>query len=300
MKADGTRASVRLTHADRVLFPKLGTTKLDLARYYVSIADHIVPHLRGRPLTLVRCPDGPGRGCVYLRHSKVWGPAALRRVRIQEKTKIGEYLVADDIAAVVALVQLSILEIHTWNSDADDVERPNRIVLDLDPDDAVGWDDVVEAAFDVRDRLAHVGLESWVKTTGGKGLHVVAPLVPRATWDECLSFTRTLAAQMVRDRPKRFVDSMPKDRRKNKILVDYLRNNRTNTSIAAFSTRAKESATVSVPISWKELAAGVRSDAFTIDNVPKRLAKQKRDPWVDYFRSKQKLTQATLRAVAKR
>ncbi|HET9372370.1 MAG TPA: hypothetical protein VFO19_19040 [Vicinamibacterales bacterium] len=176
-------AGIRISHPDRLIYPELRIPKIALARYYEDIGRWILPHVKGRPLTLVHCPAGVAEPCRYLRHAKAWGPNALRRVRIQEKTKVGEYLVAGSIAAVVALAQMGIVEIHTWNSLADDVERPNRLVWDLDHGPRVGWSEIVAAARLLRELLGTLGLAAWVKTTGGRGLHVVAPICaysPRA------------------------------------------------------------------------------------------------------------------------
>jgi bifunctional non-homologous end joining protein LigD len=288
---------VRITHAGRVVYPELGVTKLDVARYYDRIASSIVPQVRGRPLTLVRCPEGLASGCFFMKHSKVWAPAPLRRVRIQEKTKIGEYLIADDVAGVVGLVQMGVLEIHTWNSDYARPEQPNRIVFDLDPGDEVPWGRVVDAARLLRQSLQTLGLESFVKTTGGAGLHVVVPLVPRAQWSECLAFSRALAAAIEASDPARFTIDFARAGRARKILIDYLRNNRTNTSIAAYSTRAKPCATVSVPVTWNELKPSLDPASFTIVTVPRRLAKLRRNPWADYHTAKQKLTRQMLKAM---
>src|SRR4051812_24013133 len=160
-------AGVRITHPDRVMFPDEGVTKVELARYYEGIADWIVPHVEGRPLTLVRCPTGPATGCFYMKHSKVWAPPALQRVTIQEKTKVGEYLVANSGAALVSLAQMDVLEIHTWNSRVGCIEQPDRLVLDIDPGPEVTWPEVIEAARLVRRVLEGVDLASFVKTTGG-------------------------------------------------------------------------------------------------------------------------------------
>src|SRR4029453_8636533 len=168
-------AGVRISHPDRLIYPDLGISKIQLAQYYERIAEWIVPHVAARPLTLVHCPAGIAAPCHYLKHAKAWGPNALRRVRIQEKTKVGEYLVADSIEAVVSLAQMGIVEIHTWNSPAADVDRPNRLVWDLDPGPLVSWKQVVKAAALVRDVLKTLNLRSWVKTTGGRGVHVVSP-----------------------------------------------------------------------------------------------------------------------------
>ena len=275
-------AGIAISHPERVFYPDDGVTKLDLARYYEAIGDWIVPHVRRRPLTLLRC-EGTIAECMFLRHARAWGPAALERVRIREKHKVGEYLVANDVAGVVALAQIDILEIHTWNSSADDVERPDRMVIDLDPGDGVAWPDVVAAARLVRRALDRAGLPSWVKTTGGAGLHVVVPLKPRADWSRCLAFARAFCATLAEEH-RVFTTMMGKQHRVGRIYLDYLRNNRTNTSVCAFSTRARRGAPVSMPLSWAELG---RADPrrFTLRTVPKLLARRRRDPWADYFTS---------------
>ena len=181
-------AGVRISHPDRLIYPDLGISKIQHACYYEEIADWIVPHVVGRPLTLVHCPAGLAAPCIYLKHAKAWGPNALRRVTIQEKTKVGEYLVADSIEAVVSLAQMGIVEIHTWNSTMEDIERPNRMVCDLDPGPAIMWKQVVKAAGVVRAALKTLGLTSWVKTTGGCGLHVAAPVKPAREVSTCLEF----------------------------------------------------------------------------------------------------------------
>jgi len=297
-------AGISLSHPERVLFPAARTTKLGLAQYYESIADWILPHLVDRPLTLVRCPTGvPASGarkgvdCIFMKHAKVWGPTAIRRERIREKTKTGEYLIADSLPALVGLVQIDVLEIHTWNSRFARVERPDRIVIDLDPGHDVGWPAVVAAAKLVRQMLAALDLASFVKTTGGRGVHVVAPIAPRAEWAECLTFARAFAQALVRRRPELFTERFAKIGRERRILIDYLRNNRTNTSIAAFSTRAKPDAPVSVPLAWPELSAARTPDRFTIQTVPGRLAQLKRDPWKDYWKNRQTLSRHAVRAL---
>jgi bifunctional non-homologous end joining protein LigD len=234
-----TVVGVRISHPDRVIYPDLGTSKIQLARYYERIADWIVPHVAGRPLTLVHCPAGIAAPCNFLKHAKAWGPSALRRVRIQEKTKVGEYVVADSIEAVVSLAQMGIVEIHTWNSTAEDIERPNRLVWDLDPGPHVSWKEVVKAAELVRDVLKTLKLTSWVKTTGGRGLHVVVPLRPKRTVAECLDFSRAVSEAIATTDLHAYTTAFAKSGRERKILIDYLRNNRTNTSVCAFSPRAR-------------------------------------------------------------
>lgn len=290
-------AGVRISHPERLIYPDLGISKIQLARYYERIADWVVPHVAGRPLTLVHCPAGIGAPCHFLKHAKAWGPSALRRVRIQEKTKVGEYLVADSIEAVVSLAQMGIVEIHTWNSTADDVERPNRLVWDLDPGPEVSWPQVVTAAELVRDVLTALKLKSWVKTTGGRGLHVVVPLKRRRTVAECLDFSRAVADAIVRADPGRYTTEFSKAGRARKILIDYLRNNRTNTSVSAFSPRARPGAAVSMPLAWSELDEP--PGRWTIQTVPNRLARLRTDPWADYWKGAQSLSAATLAAVVR-
>jgi bifunctional non-homologous end joining protein LigD len=282
-------AGVRLTNPDRVMYPDLGLTKLDLARYYESIADRVLPHVVGRPTTLVRCPEGLAEPCFYQKHTGWWAPEALRRVKIQEKTKVGEYLVVDDLPGLIGLVQIGILEVHTWNAQADDVERPDRIVFDLDPDTALPWARVVEAAVRVRDRIAQDGLQGFVKTTGGKGLHVVVPLSGRPTWDDCSRYAEAIAAEIAGREPRAYVAEMSKAKRAGKVFIDWLRNVRGSTSIAALSTRAKPGAPVSVPVRWDELDPRGGPPDFTVKTVPRRLASQRRDPWAGYAKARQRL-----------
>jgi bifunctional non-homologous end joining protein LigD len=282
-------AGVRLTHADRVLYPPQKTTKRDLALFYESIADWILPHLAGRPTALVRCPEGVAKECFYQKHVGTWAPESLRRVKIREKTKMGEYLVVDSLPALIGLVQLGILEIHTWNSVVEHLERPDRIVFDLDPGSGVPWTRVIEGAHLIRTKLQALELESFVKTTGGKGLHVVVPLSPGPTWDEGAVFARTLAESVAREDPRSYVSHMAKSARQGKIFIDYLRNVRGATSVAAYSTRAKPQAPVSVPLGWDELSPAIKSDHYTIANLPRRLAGLNTDPWAKYSETRQKL-----------
>jgi bifunctional non-homologous end joining protein LigD len=293
-------AGVVITHPDRALYREPKLTKLDVARYYASIADRVVPHVAGRPLTLVRCPEGIAGTCFFMKHSKLWAPPALRRVRIKEKTKLGEYLIADDISAIVSLAQMDVLEIHTWNSVFEDVERPNRIVFDLDPGEDVEWASVVRGARMIRDALAALQLDSYVKTTGGRGLHVVVPLTPLADWSQCLEFSRALSERFEEAQPELYTTAFARAGRERKILIDYLRNNRTNTSIAAYSTRARAGAPVSTPITWDELRTSLNPGSFTVLTVPKRLAKLKSDPWLGYWKARQKLTVQLIRAIGRR
>ncbi|HXU01920.1 MAG TPA: non-homologous end-joining DNA ligase [Polyangia bacterium] len=285
-------AGVSISHPDRVIFPDLGLTKLDVARYYDDVADRMLRHVVGRPLTLLRCagpidPAAEKGGCTMLRHGKAWGPSAIRRVRIRELHKTGEYLVADNRTALVGLAQMGVVEIHTWNARAEAPYEHDRVVVDLDPGPDVPWADVVAAAHHVRQMLVDVRLKSWVKTTGGMGLHVVAPIQPTDV-DACLSFARSFAAALVRDAPARFTTANAKAGRERQILLDVLRNNRTNTSVAAYALRARAGAPVSFPIAWDDLTARLRPTAFTLASVRER-ARRDPDAWSDYWTARQRL-----------
>jgi bifunctional non-homologous end joining protein LigD len=215
---------ISISHPDRLLYADLGLTKLDVARYYDAVAERMLPHVCGRPLTLLRCSGtiaaGADKGgCVMLRHGKAWGPDVIRRVRIRELRKTGEYLVADTPDAIVGLAQMGVVEIHTWNSRAEAPYEHDRIVVDLDPGPAVPWKAVADAARLARRLLIDRGLQSWVKTTGGKGLHVVAPIDDTGV-GACLSFARGLAAALVRHDPLGFTTATAKAGREGQILVD--------------------------------------------------------------------------------
>ena len=216
-------------------------------------------------------------------------PEAIRRVKIREKSKVGDYLVVDTVPALISLVQIGILEIHTWNSVVDRLERPDRVVFDLDPAPDVPWPRVLAAARLVRERLEALGLESFVKTTGGKGLHVVVPLASGVTWEQGADFSRALAESLVREDPRAFIAHMSKAARTGKIFIDHFRNTRGATSVAAYSTRAKPEAPVSVPLDWDELSPRLTSDHYTVANLPRRLAGLRKDPWARYWTVRQEL-----------
>jgi bifunctional non-homologous end joining protein LigD len=289
-RGEGMVAGVRITHPDRVLYPEQGLTKLDLALYYEQVAEWILPHVVARPLTLVRCPEGHEGECFYQKHLPHGIPAGLRGVMIKEKTKREEYVVVDDLAGLASLVQMGVLEIHPWPARDDNVEAPDRLIFDFDPGPGVQWKRVVEAARETRDRLGELGLESFLRTSGGKGLHVVAPLARRCTWDQLKSFAHAFADNMVRQAPERYIANMSKAKRKGKIFVDYLRNQRGATAVASYSTRARRGAPVAAPLTWGELTARLKPNQYTVENMPKRLARLKADPWEGFFSVKQSIT----------
>jgi bifunctional non-homologous end joining protein LigD len=288
-------AGVRLTHPDKVLYPGRGLTKRDLAQYYERIGGWILPQIANRPLVLVRCPEGQGGECFYQKHLTEQFPDAVLRVAIEEGGKTVQYGAVDSLAGLVSLVQMGALELHVWGAHRDQVERPDYAVFDLDPDAGLAWERVVEAALGLRDLLAETGLRSFLKTTGGKGLHVVLPLARRHTWDELKAFTRAVVEGMVASHPDRFTSNPLKARRQGRIFVDYLRNGRGATSIAAYSTRSRPGAPVSTPLAWEELDGDVRADTYTIENLPERLESLAADPWREMSAVKQSITAAMKR-----
>ena len=210
-------------------------------------------------------------------------------------------MVARDLAGVLELAQMSILEIHPWNATAEQIDFPDRVIFDLDPDPAVPWARVVEGALEIRRRLAALDLDSVVKTTGGKGLHIVVPFLATShvTWDDAYAFSRSLSERLARDQPSGYVTTVSKAQRVGKIFIDYLRNHRGNTAIAAYSTRARPGAPVSVPLAWDELTADLDPRAFTVETVPARVTALEADPWAATIAAKQRLTAKMLRAAGK-
>jgi bifunctional non-homologous end joining protein LigD len=288
---------VRITHPERIVYPEAGLSKRGLAEYYAAVADLILPHLAGRPLSLVRCPQGLAGDCFFQKHIEASFPASVRRVEVTEKDgEAKAYAVVESREGLLALVQMGVLEIHTWGSRRDRLERPDVLVFDLDPDEGLPWSRVVEAARAVRGLLAELGLDSFVKTTGGKGLHVVVPIERRSEWEEVREFTRGVAETLVAADPERFVANMSKARRKGRVFVDYLRNARGATFIAPWSSRARPGATVAVPVAWDALAR-VRPGRFTVADVPRLLARRKADPWAGWGSVRQSVSRATRRAV---
>ena len=290
-------AGIHLTHPSRILYPQEGLTKRDLAVYYESIADSILPYIARRPVMLLRCPEGYEKECFHQKHTNRMVPDAVHSIEIKEETgKSSPYLMVDDLPGLIALVQMGALELHVWGAHAGRIEYPDRMVFDLDPDEGLPWSRVVEAADLVRDRLTALRLQSWVKTTGGKGLHVVVPLTGKQTWDEVKGFSQALAERLVKDAPDRYTSKMSKAGRKGKVFIDYLRNSRGATAVAAFSTRARAGATVSTPVGWDELSR-LTFDQFTVKTVPRRLKTLKSDPWKEFWNVRQSITQSARRAV---
>jgi bifunctional non-homologous end joining protein LigD len=276
----------RLTHPERILWPQSGVTKEGLAEFYADIADWILPHIRGRVLSLVRHPSGVDQKGFFAKHAWAGLSAAVRRIDVGEKEKM---LVLDSLDGLIDLVQAGVVEIHPWGSTAAHLEQPDRLIFDLDPGEDVPWSAVIEGAHEVRRRLEDLGLKSFVKTSGGKGLHVVLPLAPAAGWEEAKAFTQSVAETMARAQPEHYVATMSKTARRGRIFVDYLRNGRGATAVAAYSTRALPQASVSTPLAWDELSEGIRADHFKIDNLRQRVAVLKDEPWPGFFTLAQRL-----------
>ena len=284
--------SFHLTHPEKILYPKDKITKQDIGNYYLSIKDWILPYIINRPLSILRCPGGIESACFYQKHLPDASKAnALHTIQIKGKTKAENYLYIRDIEGLMQLVQMGTLEIHPWGASVANLERPDYLTFDLDPADDVDYKTVVKAAFQIKDELESLGLVTFLKTTGGKGLHIVIPIQPRYTWDEVTHFSKIFSKYLMLKYPDHYIDTMSKIKRKGKIFVDYLRNYRGATAVAAFSTRARSGAPVSMPLAWEELNPKMRSDHFTIMNSLKHLHKLSVDPWKGFFSIKQKLPQ---------
>jgi bifunctional non-homologous end joining protein LigD len=269
-----------LTNLDKVLYPEQGITKAQLIAYLAVVAEWMLPQLADRPLTLVRCPEGRHKPCFFQKKIFPGSPKSIGTVKLREEDgSMVDYMKVNDMPGLVGLAQLGTLEIHTWGCHADKVERPDLMVFDLDPDVGMSWEQVALAAFDVRRRLGELGITSFVKTTGGKGLHVCATIKRTIDWDSFKAFTKAFADKMADDEPKKYTSNMAKAARKGRVFVDYLRNGRNATFIAPYSPRARPNAPVAVPITWEELAHGVDPSQFTTQTVPTRLAKLAKDPW---------------------
>lgn len=290
-------AGVRLTSPDRVLYPEQGATKRDLALYYEAVAAWALPHLAGRPLSLVRCPAGRTGECFYQKHIDQSFPAALDRIEVPEKAGIEIYAGVHDAAGLVGLVQMGVLEVHPWGSRADRLERPDRLVFDLDPGPGLPWVRVFEGAFELREALAELALECFLKTTGGKGLHVVVPIDRTIDWDTAKAFAHAVVEGLAERSPKRYTTNARKDNRTGKIYLDYLRNARGATAIAPYSPRARPGATVATPLAWDKLTPRLPADRYTVESVPRRLRALEADPWAALLTTRQRVTAGMRRAL---
>jgi bifunctional non-homologous end joining protein LigD len=274
------RNSVSLTHGDRLYWPDEGVTKAGLADYYTEVWRHMGPFVVGRPLALVRCPEGINGQHFFQKHA--WKGMNRNIALARDPREEDPYVRIDDLNGLIGLVQAGVLEIHPWGSMVGNWEKPDQIIMDLDPGPGVSWENVIAAAEETRERLKKAGLAPFVKTSGGKGLHIVCPLVAKAEWPAVKAFTKGTADAMAADSPDRYVSTIAKSKRRGKILIDYLRNQRGSTAVAPYSTRARPGAAVSMPLSWEELSPAIGPDYFTVLNAPARLAALRFDPWADF------------------
>lgn len=289
---------ISVSHPDRIVYPDDEITKLQLVQYYASVAEHALPHLIGRPLSILRVPDKIHGQQFFQRHlPERGGLHHVLPVKVPVKTRVEEYMQIEDQLGMLELVQWGGIEFHPWGCRVDNPALPDRMIFDLDPDPGSPWSAVVEGAHEIRVRMKEMGLESFLKTTGGKGLHVVVPIQRKYKWPTIKAFTRAIAESMEHDNPDRFIANMSKAKRVGKIFVDYLRNDLTSTAVSAFSVRARPGAGVSTPLFWRELSPDLTPSVFNLHSVPDRLAKQKSDPWADFFKVDQIIQPAILQAL---
>jgi bifunctional non-homologous end joining protein LigD len=294
---DAEVSGIRITHPDRVIDESTGTRKIDLVRYFEAVAPWLLPQLHRRPVALARAPDGIGGELFFQKHAtRLQIPHAVQHGGLDPGHE--PLLTLDDLAGLIGAAQMDTIELHTWNATVDNIEKPDRIVFDLDPDPALGWDRMIEAARLTHDLLEELGLAAWCKTSGGKGLHVVVPLARRASWDEAKSFAQAVAAHMAATLPDRYSAKMGPQNRKGKIFIDYLRNGRGASTAAAYAPRARPGMGVSVPIGWDELESTTGGAQWTVANLHERLDALRGDPWAGYGEARQRITETMRRRLA--
>jgi bifunctional non-homologous end joining protein LigD len=297
-KSSSESAPVRLTHPEKILDVETQLTKQQLADYYWAVAPHMLPHIEGRPVSLVRCPDGSEKPCFYQKHVNAMLPPGITSVDVPDKKtgKIEPYITLSTAEALAGLAQMGVLEVHPWGSRNEDLEHPDRIIIDLDPDAAIAWPRLAESAGEVRKEFKKLGLESFLKSTGGKGLHVVIPFVPEYDWAVIKQFAHAFVLKMEKDQPGLYLTKMSKAARKDRLFLDYLRNERGATAVAAFSPRARAGAAVSLPLDWSELKSAERTVVRVADFEEWR-GRLTRDPWKQFFKLRQRITSKMLEAL---
>jgi len=298
---DATVAGVAISNPDKLFYPEARLSKLDVARYYAAVGPRMVPHLRDRPLSLLRCPDGWSKQCFFQKHADSSVGAAVARLQAPEAEGTATYLSASSVSAIVALLQWGVVELHPWGARRRALHCPDRLILDFDPGPDVTWKDLVALVRASRELLEEIGLTGFLKTTGGKGLHVVVPIRPTLDWAAARGFTKAIADRLARIAPDRIVTSAAsKSARADKIFIDYLRNTQGATAVAPYSLRARENAPVATPIDWEELGTDVRFDHFKLKNVTGRLARMKLDPWAEMAKSRPFVSAAMQKSVGYR
>jgi bifunctional non-homologous end joining protein LigD len=266
---------VRITHPNRIVFEEGKITKGDVARYYAAVAPLLLREIKNRPISLYRCPNGIKADCFYQRNVGFGLGADVYPFYWDYKGLSYKYIYVKDVKGIMEMVQMGVIEIHPWGSTVDKVHMPDRMIFDLDPDPTVPFSEVKKAALEIRKRLKKSGLESFLKCTGGKGLHIVVPLAPKADWNEVKGWAHAFAHKMVADEPDKYVATITKSKRIGKILIDFFRNDYTATGIASYSLRARTGAPVAVPLEWRELAQLESANQFSIGDVLKRIKRQR-------------------------
>ena len=280
---------VKLSHADKVLDAASGLSKQALAEYYLAIAPHILPHIEDRPLSIIRCPDGTAGQCFFQRHLNKSLPRGTEGIPIKDKKsdEVETYITLSTVEALVGLAQMNVLELHPWGCRNEDIEHPDRLIFDLDPDEAIDWRTLADSALEVKKRLQTAGLKSFLKTTGGKGLHVVAPIAPEHAWLDVKDFAHQFVLEMEKENSKLFLTKMSKSARRGRIYLDYLRNERGATAVAPFSPRARSGMAVSLPLAWSELES--ERPQFRVADFAEWEARLRQDPWKDLAKTRQSL-----------
>jgi len=286
---------VAITHPDRMVFEEGQITKGDIANYYAAVAPLLLNEIQRRPITVVRCPGGIKAQCFYQRNVGFGLGPDVHPFSWTYKGSRYKYIYVKDVKGIMEMIQMGVIEIHPWGATVDAIHTPDRMIFDLDPDPIVPFTEVKQTALEIRTRLRQVGLESFLKCTGGKGLHIVVPLAPVNSWDDVKGWASALAHQMVREAPQKYVATITKSKRKGKILIDYFRNDYTATGIAAYSVRARPGLSVAVPLAWSELAGLQTGDQFNMDAVLKRLPR--RQGWTAW--PKQRLPKAEGERIAR-
>lgn len=273
-------SGVRVTHPGRIVYPAQGVTKGEIAAYLERIAERMLPHVAGRPLSLLRCPRGHGHECFFQRHSAPGMPSGLRGARIPGRDR-KPYLYIEDRAGLIGTAQMGALELHPWGARIDDIEHPERMIFDLDPDPGVAFSAVRQTAFLLRNVLRSAALESFVMLTGGKGVHVIVPLCGRSHWDAVRDFSRGISAAIAAGEPERYTIKAARAERRHRIFIDWMRNIRGGTAVAPYSMRARPNCPIAVPLRWDELPRVSGPARYTLDNIDRRLAALRTDPWAD-------------------
>jgi bifunctional non-homologous end joining protein LigD len=294
---EATFHGITLSNPDKVYYPGIGLTKLGVAKYYEIVASELLTYAKRRPISLVRCPDGIDGQRFFQRHAMKGMSDAIRQVPIPGGESKKPYLYIDSAKGLFGLVQIGTLEIHDWGVSLAHIDKPDRIVFDLDPDEDLPLPILKAAAAEVREFLADLGLKSFLKSTGGKGLHLVAPLTPKLGWNEVKPFAKAVADALVAARPDRYTANPLKKTRVGKVFVDYLRNQRGGSAIINYSTRAKEGAPVACPLRWDELKGLKAAAPYTVKTLPARLKALKRDPWEGFFSTRQSITAKAKKAL---